>query len=83
MAYDFYVAGKHGWFPDPYEPFNNWAARNRFQVEDKIGRVFSSIEFFYCYYFSFQNQMSLLGCSHTELVEQCMPNQKPYWQELR
>jgi Plastocyanin-like domain len=65
VAYDFYVGGKHGWFPDPYDPFNNWAGRNRFQVKDKIGTVLSSIEI--SYYFSFNKQMSHLSCSPLEL----------------
>ncbi|KAJ4767984.1 Early nodulin-like protein 1 [Rhynchospora pubera] len=36
MAYDFYVGDRHGWSPNPSEPFNNWAERNRFQVKDKL-----------------------------------------------
>ncbi|XP_078165245.1 early nodulin-like protein 13 [Carex rostrata] len=36
MAYDFYVGDRHGWFPNPSEPFNHWAVRNRFQVKDKL-----------------------------------------------
>ncbi|KAJ3702255.1 hypothetical protein LUZ61_005960 [Rhynchospora tenuis] len=36
MAYDFYVGDRHGWSPNPSEPFNNWASRNRFQVKDKL-----------------------------------------------
>lgn len=37
IAYDFYVGGKNGWAPNPSEAFSNWASRNRFQVNDKLG----------------------------------------------
>ncbi|ONK80342.1 uncharacterized protein A4U43_C01F16630, partial [Asparagus officinalis] len=36
LAYDFYVGGKNGWVPNPSDPYNNWAERNRFQVNDKL-----------------------------------------------
>ncbi|MQL81153.1 hypothetical protein Taro_013597 [Colocasia esculenta] len=35
-AYDFYVGGGDGWVEKPSENFNDWAARNRFQVNDKL-----------------------------------------------
>jgi len=34
---DFYVGGHVGWAPKPAEPFNAWAERNRFQVNDTLG----------------------------------------------
>nr|ACG42745.1 early nodulin 20 precursor [Zea mays] len=33
---DFYVGGRAGWAPNPAEPFNAWAERNRFQVNDTL-----------------------------------------------
>ncbi|WVZ72716.1 hypothetical protein U9M48_021133 [Paspalum notatum var. saurae] len=33
---DFYVGGRGGWAPNPAEPFNAWAERNRFQVNDTL-----------------------------------------------
>ncbi|XP_066310806.1 early nodulin-like protein 18 [Miscanthus floridulus] len=33
---DFYVGGHAGWAPNPAEPFNAWAERNRFQVNDTL-----------------------------------------------
>ncbi|RCV25141.1 hypothetical protein SEVIR_5G141000v4 [Setaria viridis] len=33
---DFHVGGRGGWAPDPAEPFNAWAERNRFQVNDTL-----------------------------------------------
>ncbi|CAD6240337.1 unnamed protein product [Miscanthus lutarioriparius] len=33
---DFYVGGHAGWAPNPTEPFNAWAERNRFQVNDTL-----------------------------------------------
>lgn len=38
---DFYVGGRAGWAPNPAEPFNAWAERNRFQVNDTLGESFS------------------------------------------
>ncbi|CAO2181291.1 unnamed protein product [Urochloa humidicola] len=35
-ARDFYVGGRGGWAPNPAEPFNTWAERNRFQVNDTL-----------------------------------------------
>ncbi|CAO2194096.1 unnamed protein product [Urochloa humidicola] len=35
-ARDFYVGGRGGWAPNPVEPFNTWAERNRFQVNDTL-----------------------------------------------
>jgi len=34
---DFHVGGRAGWAPNPAEPFNTWAERNRFQVNDTLG----------------------------------------------
>jgi hypothetical protein len=34
---DFHVGGRGGWAPNPDEPFNAWAERNRFQVNDTLG----------------------------------------------
>ena len=34
---DFHVGGRDGWAPNPAEPFNTWAERNRFQVNDTLG----------------------------------------------
>jgi hypothetical protein len=36
-ARDFYVGGRDGWTPNPGEPHNRWAERNRFQVNDTLG----------------------------------------------
>ncbi|KAF8705675.1 hypothetical protein HU200_030870 [Digitaria exilis] len=33
---DFNVGGRGGWAPNPTEPFNAWAERNRFQVNDTL-----------------------------------------------
>ncbi|RLN22180.1 hypothetical protein C2845_PM07G37950 [Panicum miliaceum] len=33
---DFHVGGRAGWAPNPAEPFNTWAERNRFQVNDTL-----------------------------------------------
>ncbi|XP_022140349.1 early nodulin-like protein 1 [Momordica charantia] len=35
-AYKFVVGGKDGWVFNPSEPFNHWAERNRFQVNDTL-----------------------------------------------
>ncbi|XP_030549363.1 early nodulin-like protein 1 [Rhodamnia argentea] len=35
-AYDFYVGGKDGWVQNPSEGYNQWAGRNRFQVNDTL-----------------------------------------------
>ncbi|CAL4952210.1 unnamed protein product [Urochloa decumbens] len=35
-ARDFHVGGRGGWAPNPPEPFNTWAERNRFQVNDTL-----------------------------------------------
>ncbi|KAK1269148.1 Early nodulin-like protein 1 [Acorus gramineus] len=35
-AYDFYVGGRDGWVQNPSENYNNWAERNRFQINDKL-----------------------------------------------
>lgn len=37
-GYDFYVGGQDGWVQSPSENFNHWAERNRFQVNDSLGR---------------------------------------------
>jgi hypothetical protein len=39
---DFYVGGHAGWAPNPAEPFNAWAERNRFQVNDTLGEFRSA-----------------------------------------
>ncbi|XP_038896399.1 early nodulin-like protein 2 [Benincasa hispida] len=36
QAYTFYVGGKDGWVLDPSESYDNWANRNRFQVNDVL-----------------------------------------------
>jgi hypothetical protein len=36
---DFYVGGHAGWAPNPAEPFNAWAERNRFLVNDTVGEL--------------------------------------------
>ncbi|OEL13175.1 hypothetical protein BAE44_0025806 [Dichanthelium oligosanthes] len=36
---DFHVGGRAGWAPNPAEPFNTWAERNRFQVNDTLVRA--------------------------------------------
>ncbi|XP_048567734.1 early nodulin-like protein 2 [Triticum urartu] len=33
---DFIVGGRGGWTANPAEPFNHWAERNRFQVNDRL-----------------------------------------------
>ncbi|VAH74373.1 unnamed protein product [Triticum turgidum subsp. durum] len=33
---DFAVGGRAGWTANPAEPFNHWAERNRFQVNDRL-----------------------------------------------
>ncbi|KAI5005741.1 hypothetical protein ZWY2020_032984 [Hordeum vulgare] len=33
---DFAVGGRGGWTSNPAEPFNHWAERNRFQVNDRL-----------------------------------------------
>ncbi|XXG90357.1 hypothetical protein AAC387_Pa12g2140 [Persea americana] len=35
-GYNFSVGGKDGWVLNPSENFNNWAGRNRFQVNDSL-----------------------------------------------
>uniref|UniRef100_A0A0D3EKT2 Phytocyanin domain-containing protein n=1 Tax=Oryza barthii TaxID=65489 RepID=A0A0D3EKT2_9ORYZ len=35
-ARDFYVGGRDGWTTNPAEPYNRWAERNRFQVNDRL-----------------------------------------------
>ncbi|CAO2205233.1 unnamed protein product [Urochloa humidicola] len=35
-AREFHVGGRGGWAPNPAEPFNTWAERNRFQVNDTL-----------------------------------------------
>jgi hypothetical protein len=37
-AYVFYPGGRDGWVLDPTESYNHWAGRNRFQVNDTIGK---------------------------------------------
>jgi hypothetical protein len=34
---EFIVGGRGGWTTHPAEPFNHWAERNRFQVNDSLG----------------------------------------------
>lgn len=36
-AYVFYVGGRDGWVSNPSESYDNWAGRNRFQVNDTLG----------------------------------------------
>ncbi|RDX68319.1 Early nodulin-like protein 2, partial [Mucuna pruriens] len=36
QAYKFNVGGSQGWVPNPSESYNNWAGRNRFQINDII-----------------------------------------------
>ena len=38
---DFDVGGRDGWRASPAEPFNRWAERNRFQVNDSLGEYTS------------------------------------------
>ncbi|KAJ0977392.1 hypothetical protein J5N97_012866 [Dioscorea zingiberensis] len=35
-AYKFNVGGKDGWVMNPYESYNHWAERTRFQVNDTL-----------------------------------------------
>lgn len=39
----FYVGGESGWVLNPSEPYNHWAERNHFQVNDTIGKSSSPI----------------------------------------
>ncbi|KAL3509342.1 hypothetical protein ACH5RR_028743 [Cinchona calisaya] len=36
QAYTFYVGGKDGWVLKPKEDYNQWAGRNRFQINDTL-----------------------------------------------
>ncbi|XP_010272421.1 PREDICTED: early nodulin-like protein 2 [Nelumbo nucifera] len=36
QAHDFYVGGRFGWVLNPSEKYNDWAERNRFQVNDTL-----------------------------------------------
>ncbi|KAJ9686292.1 hypothetical protein PVL29_015273 [Vitis rotundifolia] len=36
QGYVFYVGGKQGWSANPSEDYNQWAERNRFQVNDTL-----------------------------------------------
>ncbi|OAY54877.1 early nodulin-like protein 1 [Manihot esculenta] len=36
VAYNFYVGGRDGWVLNPSEKYNDWAGRNRFQVNDTL-----------------------------------------------
>ncbi|XP_019251245.1 PREDICTED: early nodulin-like protein 1 [Nicotiana attenuata] len=36
QAYTFHAGGKNGWILKPFESYNHWAERNRFQVNDTI-----------------------------------------------
>jgi hypothetical protein len=39
VAYNsFYVGGNDGWVINPSESYNHWAERNRFQVNDSLGK---------------------------------------------
>lgn len=42
QGYTFYAGGKEGWVLNPSESYDHWARRNRFQVNDTIGKPFSS-----------------------------------------
>lgn len=44
-ARDFYVGGRDGWTTNPAEPYNRWAERNRFQVNDRLGTYADSPEY--------------------------------------
>lgn len=35
-AYQFIIGGKDGWVVNPYENYNHWAERMRFQVNDTL-----------------------------------------------
>ncbi|CAA7397504.1 unnamed protein product [Spirodela intermedia] len=35
-AHEFYVGGRDGWVENPSESFDQWAGRNRFQVNDSL-----------------------------------------------
>jgi len=37
QAKKFNVGESQGWVPNPSESYNNWAERNRFQINDTIG----------------------------------------------
>ena len=54
---DFYVGGHAGWAPNPTEPFNAWAERNRFQVNDTLGEFRSP---------SLYTLYSLHACLHAD-----------------
>lgn len=41
-AYVFYAGGRDGWVVDPAESYNHWAERNRFQINDTIGKYTTS-----------------------------------------
>lgn len=36
-AHEFHVGGRDGWVENPSESFDQWAGRNRFQVNDTLG----------------------------------------------
>ncbi|PSS05703.1 Early nodulin-like protein [Actinidia chinensis var. chinensis] len=36
QAYNFYVGGKNGWELQPSESYDDWAGRNRFQINDSL-----------------------------------------------
>lgn len=36
----FYVGDKEGWILEPSESYDHWARKNRFQVNDTIGKPF-------------------------------------------
>lgn len=41
-AYQFVVGGKDGWVVNPSENYNQWASRNRFQVNDTLCKLINS-----------------------------------------
>lgn len=38
QGYVFHVGGKQGWSVNPSEDYNQWAGRNRFQINDTLGK---------------------------------------------
>lgn len=42
QAFTFYVGENDGWVLYPSENYNNWAERNRFQVNDIVGKSISN-----------------------------------------
>lgn len=43
QAHKFLVGGKDGWGSNPSENYDHWAERNRFQVNDTLGKILASL----------------------------------------